>query len=876
MIFSCARCETRYKLPDDKVTNRVVKVRCRRCGVIIVVRDPSRPQSASVETEAVWFAAIDGEQRGPLTAGALQQLVEGGVLTPATFIWKVGMGDWLVARDVPEILALIESIGPPPIPDSEAQERRISAMESPLESAVEVDETLAASMEAVDREQASTSVDAASVALGEDPTVQVSTEPVGGLSEPWDEAASEDIEHDETVAGFDANLGLPEPWDKAASEDIEHDETVAGFDATSGLDEAPAGAADTVVGAMSTDVELLNQPSDSPVSSASAEMEEDATIAGFDASPPVEETPPSDLEPGVDETAREEAPSADPEPPGEAPRAPESSPAADAPPAAGSGLATSGDEPGGEADEAGDATGADPPGAATEAQDVPLADVGPLDPPLAAEVPDGPAVASAGAALEATPDPGSEYEGGLGDDDPTLKIQKPDLASGPEAAPLDDAPTVQDVPAAPAPGEPSEEGVSPTSESSSEPPVASDGVDPLAAAATAQGTDAGPVTRVEPLPEATIDTQAAGAPPSQDMATQPEAEAAPPEEGGLELADDLFAGIEGAMNTEELKELAAPKPLSTMDLIRAPDLAPEPEATAEDKAFFKQAMRSGGRVQAMSITAMEAVDKKELRELRQEFGVIGELEAARRKRKLIALMTTLLVVAGVSGAVSMYQTQREDLRAANRMQFATDASDVPVAIHRAVYDAARDQVDEAEEARIEAERAKAEEQERERLAAEKQARADKWETQKAYMAEQRAKRSEESRNKYNNISASDYKKLMTDSSGKSEVKLKFSAREQADKVAKEAAAKRKKKGDVRASEVVATFGRKRRQLARCKSGSDEKVRAQFTVAPNGRVTGVKVTGTQSSKKRDCVKGILKQAIFPKGPETNTYAMPFTL
>jgi hypothetical protein len=108
------------------------------------------------------------------------------------------------------------------------------------------------------------------------------------------------------------------------------------------------------------------------------------------------------------------------------------------------------------------------------------------------------------------------------------------------------------------------------------------------------------------------------------------------------------------------------------------------------------------------------------------------------------------------------------------------------------------------------------------------------------------------------------------------VKLKFSARDQADKAAKKAAAKRKKKGDVRASEVVATFGRKRRQLARCKSGEDEKVRAQFTVAPNGRVTGVKVTGTQSSQKRDCVKGILKQAIFPKGPETNTYAMPFTL
>ena len=84
------------------------------------------------------------------------------------------------------------------------------------------------------------------------------------------------------------------------------------------------------------------------------------------------------------------------------------------------------------------------------------------------------------------------------------------------------------------------------------------------------------------------------------------------------------------------------------------------------------------------------------------------------------------------------------------------------------------------------------------------------------------------------------------------------------------------RGDARAAEVVATFGRKRRQLGRCKSGEDEKVRAQFTVAPNGRVTGVKVTGTTNSIKRKCVRDILKQAIFPKGPETNTYAMPFTI
>ncbi len=953
MIFSCARCETRYKLPDDKVSNRVVKVRCRRCGVIIVVRDPSRPQGATVETEAVWFAAIDGEQRGPLTAGALQQLIESAVLTASTFVWKVGMGDWLPARDVPEISALIASIGPPPMPSAAAHAAPTSV---PDTGELHVPATL------VDGDEAATIEERAAPAPVEDSTVELKEQEQAPL-EPWARDDEQNLAYDDTIQGFDANSGLEQVDDAPGAETVEvvsaapeaelvTSEMEVSATEPQGVDDVPSIASEepprTVSeseptpsfeddGASVESSALGDSPAETPegvevvddalvASSADAVDSVEATMEEGAAPDPPAENPvldelvtaelPSeavathqvdtheassedvDVAPTLEESVEtsvdpEVAPASVTEPvdealadPAAAPEEQEDEALADpaAAPEEQEGVAV---EPDAVAEELGEPEPSpEPVEAPSETLEVSDADGNVAAPdsdvteaaaepvPGAEDASDAVAAPLTEAEEPAEPvdDAGTsdpEYQGGLGDADPTVRMAKPDLQEPEQGEVIPSETTVQDVVAADVSelsGDPS---------SSTEPSV-----DPLAPAGTDVDLDAGPATRVDPPPEPTIDTLAAGATPPEEMATQPETEVAPEPKSDdpLELAEDLFAGVKGAMNTEELKRMAAPKAVSTLDLIQAPDLEnEEAQPTDEDKEFFKQAMRSGGRVQAMSITSMEAIDKSELKELREEFGVVGELEAAGRKRKLIAAVTIALVVSGVVGAISLYQSQREDLKNANRAEFAADESSVPVAEHRAVYEVGDDEAEAAEEeARLAAEEAKRDAEEQSRLEAEKQARADKWESQKAYMAKKKAEKAEASRKTYNKLSASDYKKLMTDSSGKSEVKLKFSARDQADKAAKEAAAKRKKKGDARAGEVVATFGRKRRQLARCKSGEDEKVRAQFTVAPNGRVTGVKVTGTQSPQKRDCVKGILKQAIFPKGPETNTYAMPFTL
>ena len=42
MIVKCERCQTRFKIPDEKVTDKGVKVRCTKCQhTFKVVREDS-------------------------------------------------------------------------------------------------------------------------------------------------------------------------------------------------------------------------------------------------------------------------------------------------------------------------------------------------------------------------------------------------------------------------------------------------------------------------------------------------------------------------------------------------------------------------------------------------------------------------------------------------------------------------------------------------------------------------------------------------------------------------------------------------------------------------------------------------------------------
>src|SRR3954468_3952464 len=115
MKFVCERCHTRYSIADDKVRQKILKIRCKTCENVITVRDPGAsgiqapvsashsqpppapppparnptppPPSASRE----WFVAINGDQDGPLNRAEAAKKVSEARGDDEVYVWKEGL-----------------------------------------------------------------------------------------------------------------------------------------------------------------------------------------------------------------------------------------------------------------------------------------------------------------------------------------------------------------------------------------------------------------------------------------------------------------------------------------------------------------------------------------------------------------------------------------------------------------------------------------------------------------------------------------------------------------------------------------------------------------------------------------------------------------
>src|SRR3954470_12754931 len=67
-------------------------------------------------TEAAWYYAIDGRQRGPVDETTLRALAAQGVLRREDLIWTDGMVDWAAAGTMPWLFGAVPPVGPAPAP----------------------------------------------------------------------------------------------------------------------------------------------------------------------------------------------------------------------------------------------------------------------------------------------------------------------------------------------------------------------------------------------------------------------------------------------------------------------------------------------------------------------------------------------------------------------------------------------------------------------------------------------------------------------------------------------------------------------------------------------------------------------------------------
>jgi predicted Zn finger-like uncharacterized protein len=113
MKVSCPSCDSKYTIADDKVVGKKIKVRCKTCSTQILVDGtvPHEPDdSASEESDPdTWTVNLSESEERKMTTAEIVASSISHQLGDDVFVWKEGMGDWVLVMDVPELRAAIES-----------------------------------------------------------------------------------------------------------------------------------------------------------------------------------------------------------------------------------------------------------------------------------------------------------------------------------------------------------------------------------------------------------------------------------------------------------------------------------------------------------------------------------------------------------------------------------------------------------------------------------------------------------------------------------------------------------------------------------------------------------------------------------------------
>jgi len=131
--ISCPACAAKYSIADEKVSDRLAKIRCRKCGATIVIDGKANPPS--VYTAAGEATTEANDDSGDSQAAGLQFTVDfgegdqrtmsvpeivgaynAGQITQDTYLWADGFADWKPLSEVEEVVAALSPAGSPAAP----------------------------------------------------------------------------------------------------------------------------------------------------------------------------------------------------------------------------------------------------------------------------------------------------------------------------------------------------------------------------------------------------------------------------------------------------------------------------------------------------------------------------------------------------------------------------------------------------------------------------------------------------------------------------------------------------------------------------------------------------------------------------------------
>jgi len=312
------------------------------------------------------------------------------------------------------------------------------------------------------------------------------------------------------------------------------------------------------------------------------------------------------------------------------------------------------------------------------------------------------------------------------------------------------------------------------------------------------------------------------------------------------------------------------------------------KASKTEKAMLKKALEGAPDMDVMS--AIDAPSRAELKTLRKEFSVVEKLEANKRKRvMLVAIAATALIGLGVA-AVAMNNAMQESVEKPDygptkaapevkRALYEVPAEEVMPAAPGGVMN--RRQGGEVPPAASEvvAEKSASLQPKTTPASTKKSSSAGASKVSKGSSgarAADTAKRDAERARKVKKMTATDFSQFAAAKGGKAEVKLPQTSKRLAEQKKKKSEQKSGSTISERAKKITGTIGKKRRLLVQCKSDQDEKVKVTFTIAPNGKVTSVRIKGTKNERKKSCIANVFWRSFFPKGETSETFSLPFTI
>lgn len=120
MKISCPACAAKYSIADEKVSDRLAKIRCRKCNATIVIDGKANPPSVyTAAGEATTEATDDagdsqakgleftvdfgeGDQR-TMAVSEIVAAYNAGQITQDTYLWADGFADWKPLSEVEEV-----------------------------------------------------------------------------------------------------------------------------------------------------------------------------------------------------------------------------------------------------------------------------------------------------------------------------------------------------------------------------------------------------------------------------------------------------------------------------------------------------------------------------------------------------------------------------------------------------------------------------------------------------------------------------------------------------------------------------------------------------------------------------------------------------